>query len=252
MKKLVLLSGGLDSVVAAHQLKAKNVETIAFSISSTINGRGTRELKFARATAKALGMKHIVLDMNELGKCFRDNNTVHAVGGSAGDWIQCLCGKQRSAHFGVHVMITAAMMAAMEHQCSSVVWGLHKDDLKEQTDDSVMEIIGHFNRLAELHAGRSATEIELPFIHLTKAQVARLGVELGVDLDQTYSCSAGKPVPCGECEQCQKRADALRELEEEREETPNQRVDINDEPIRNPGWFYPGVPEFDHELAGMC
>lgn len=215
MKKLVLLSGGMDSVTAAHYLRSQGVDVLALSVSCSAGGKGDREVKFARKVANELGIKHIVLDMSELGKCFRDKHTVYAVGGTAGDWVKCLCDGQRSAYFGIHTMITAAMMAAMENECSAVVWGVHKDDLEEHTRESVEEVIGHFNTLALLHAGARATKIEMPFIGFTKLEVAKLGLSLGVDLEETYSCSSGKRQPCGKCGQCQAHNKVLEQLDSE-------------------------------------
>src|SRR5437870_5098166 len=80
------------------------------------------------------------------------------------------------------------------------------------------EYIAAFERLANLatKAGverRQSLKIHTPLIHLTKAQIIRRGLDLGVDYSLTISCydpsSAGKP--CGRCDACLLRAKGFAE-----------------------------------------
>ncbi|MDD1652876.1 MAG: 7-cyano-7-deazaguanine synthase, partial [Methanomicrobiales archaeon] len=48
--------------------------------------------------------------------------------------------------------------------------------------------------------------IETPVLHMTKAQIVKLGVELGAPLEDTWSCYEGGDVPCGACDSCLLRA----------------------------------------------
>ena len=52
-------------------------------------------------------------------------------------------------------------------------------------------------------------ELRRPFIHLTKAQIATRGAELGVDFAQTWSCYEGGDIHCGECGTCVERREAF-------------------------------------------
>ena len=52
-------------------------------------------------------------------------------------------------------------------------------------------------------------ELTRPFIHMTKAQIAKRGAELGVDFAQTWSCYVGGEVHCGECGTCVERREAF-------------------------------------------
>lgn len=47
--------------------------------------------------------------------------------------------------------------------------------------------------------------IHTPLIHLSKAQIVRLGVEIGAPLDRSWSCYTGEERPCGVCESCRLR-----------------------------------------------
>ncbi len=72
-----------------------------------------------------------------------------------------------------------------------------------------------FSVLNELLGRSLLTSAELPVTivnplqGLSKSQVIRLGVELGVPLAETWSCSLDRKTPCGECHSCQERAGAF-------------------------------------------
>jgi 7-cyano-7-deazaguanine synthase len=54
-------------------------------------------------------------------------------------------------------------------------------------------------------------EIRTPLIDLTKAEIVRLGLELGAPLALTWSCYRGGPTPCGTCDACRLRAKGFAE-----------------------------------------
>ncbi|HEV2445569.1 MAG TPA: 7-cyano-7-deazaguanine synthase, partial [Candidatus Sulfopaludibacter sp.] len=61
--------------------------------------------------------------------------------------------------------------------------------------------------------GRLKLKIHTPLIAMTKAQIIRRGMELGVDYGLTSSCYDPSPSgePCGECDSCLLRAKGFRE-----------------------------------------
>ena len=57
------------------------------------------------------------------------------------------------------------------------------------------------------------TDITLraPYLHLTKADIVKLGTGLGVDYADTWTCYRGEDRPCGKCGACTERIEAFRE-----------------------------------------
>ena len=53
-------------------------------------------------------------------------------------------------------------------------------------------------------------KIEAPFININKAEVVKMGLELGVPYKLTWSCYEGKDTPCGKCGTCIDRANAFK------------------------------------------
>jgi 7-cyano-7-deazaguanine synthase len=71
------------------------------------------------------------------------------------------------------------------------------------------EFISAFEKLANLATkagveGTSTLRVEAPLLHMTKAEIVRKAVELGVDLALTHSCYDPDPSgnPCGHCDSC--------------------------------------------------
>jgi 7-cyano-7-deazaguanine synthase len=54
-------------------------------------------------------------------------------------------------------------------------------------------------------------QVETPIIHMSKAQIVRLGMELKAPLEYTWSCYQGGPAPCGRCDSCILRAKGFQE-----------------------------------------
>jgi 7-cyano-7-deazaguanine synthase len=80
------------------------------------------------------------------------------------------------------------------------------------------EFIEAFEKMANLATkagveGRQALKIHTPLIALTKAQIIRQGIELGVDYGLTSSCYDPSPkgTPCGQCDSCLLRRKGFRE-----------------------------------------
>jgi len=59
--------------------------------------------------------------------------------------------------------------------------------------------------------GSRAIVVRTPLLRLSKAEIVRLGLQLGVPFESTWSCYEGKEIPCGECDSCILRAKGFRE-----------------------------------------
>ena len=57
--------------------------------------------------------------------------------------------------------------------------------------------------------GDPALKLWTPFINKTKADIARIGVSLGIDYSRTWSCYQGDEFHCGKCGTCVERIEAF-------------------------------------------
>lgn len=76
--------------------------------------------------------------------------------------------------------------------------------------DCTMEFVERLNKLLSLNRKKSI-RVHAPFAGMRKADVVKLGLDLGVDFAQTWTCYRGAERPCGKCPSCVERARAFRD-----------------------------------------
>jgi 7-cyano-7-deazaguanine synthase len=208
-RAVVLLSGGLDSATVLAMARAAGLECYALSVS--YGQRHQAELNAASRVAHALGAReHRIMHVN-LGR----------IGGSAltdlsidvpvapGEGIPVTYVPARNT-----IMLSLALAWAEVVEATEIHIGVNAVDYSGYPDCRP-EFIAAFENLAQLatkagvEGGRLA--IRAPLVNLSKAQIIREGVRLGVDYAQTVSCyqadSAGKA--CGICDSCRLRRDGF-------------------------------------------
>ena len=208
-RAIVLLSGGLDSFTAAAIARADGYELYALSIR--YGQIHAREIEAARAAARVLGVaRHLELAVD-----------LAAFGGSAlvGDGAIPKDRALESDHSIPStyvparntVFLSLALAWAEVVGATAIVIGVNALDYSGYPDCRP-EFIAAFERLARL-ATRAGVEgrplsIHTPLIELSKADIIRLGLSLGLDYGLTHSCYDPLPGggPCGHCDSCRLRA----------------------------------------------
>jgi 7-cyano-7-deazaguanine synthase len=208
---VVLLSGGLDSATAAAWAASKGYRLSALSID--YGQRHRCELHAARDIAQTLEINdHVVLPID-----------LAAFGGSALVDPATPVPKDRSdADIGHGIPVTyvparntvflsLALAMAETRGAGAIVLGVNAIDYSGYPDCRP-EFLAAFQEVARLgtKAGIEGHAIELvaPLAMLSKAEIIRLGLSLGLDYGLTTSCydpdSRGRP--CGRCDSCLLRA----------------------------------------------
>jgi len=207
-RAVVLLSGGLDSYTAAAIAKADGFELYALTIA--YGQRHAREIAAARAVAKALGVtKHLELpiDLRAVGgsSLTSDAPVPHDRDLAAAD-IPSTYVPARNTIFLSLALGWAEVIGAQD-----LVIGVNALDYSGYPDCRP-QFIQAFERLARVatRAGVEGAEfrVHTPLIALTKAEIIRRGIALGLDYSVTHSCYDPKPdgTPCGHCDSCALRA----------------------------------------------
>lgn len=213
---IVLLSGGLDSSTTLAVAKAEGFDVHALSFR--YGQRHAIELQAAKRVASALGIEqHVVVDID-----------LRKFGGSALT-SEVEVPKSRSAkEIGSGVPITYVPARNTIFLSFALAWaevlgaqdifiGVNALDYSGYPDCRP-EFIAAFQNLANLATkagveGKSRFTIHAPLLELTKADIIRLGVTLGVDYSLTVSCYDPSPdgEACGECDSCQLRQKGFQE-----------------------------------------
>ncbi len=208
---VALISGGLDSLVAAGSAREQGFELLALSID--YNQRHQIELAAARRVAKALGAsRHIVLplDLREFGGSALTGDIAVPKHGVGSD-IPVTYVPARNTIF-----LSLTLGWAEAEGARDIFIGVNALDYSGYPDCRP-EFIEEFEKLAEL-ATKAGVEgdsfrVHAPLQHMTKADIVREGTRLGLDLGMSWSCYDPAPggVHCGLCDSCRLRAKGFEE-----------------------------------------
>ena len=212
MRAVVLLSGGLDSYTAAAIAKSEGFELYALTIA--YGQRHAREVESARAVARALACaRHLELpiDLRAIGgsSLTSDASVPRDRDLSATDIPTDIPSTYVPARNTIFLSLALAWAEVLE--ASEIVIGVNALDYSGYPDCRP-EFIRAFESLATL-ATRAGVEgerfrVRTPLINLTKAEIIRRGLALGLDYGLTHSCYDPGPdgAPCGRCDSCALRA----------------------------------------------
>lgn len=218
---VVLLSGGLDSVTCLYWAKANyaNVTAVSFNYGQRHNS----ELNAAKKIAATAQVNHRIIDID-----------LAQLGGSALTDASLLVPDAKQTDFSDNqhndsipityvparntIFLSYALALAEVTQSNAIVIGVNAVDYSGYPDCRP-EYIAAFEKMANLatKAGVMGNHLHIatPLLHLSKAEIIKLGVALGVDYALTVSCyradSEGRA--CGHCDSCYLRQQGFLQAE---------------------------------------
>jgi 7-cyano-7-deazaguanine synthase len=208
-RAVVLLSGGLDSATVLAIARSQNFECYALSVE--YGQRHSAELDAARRVAAAAGVSdHRVMrvDLAGIGGSALTDTSI-AVPESPTTGIPVTYVPARNT-----IMLSLALGWAEVLAAGDIFIGVNVVDFSGYPDCRP-EFIAAFARLAAL-ATKAGVEgqpyrIQAPLISLSKAEIIREGLRLGVDYALTVSCyqADGDGRACGKCDSCRLRRDGF-------------------------------------------
>ena len=207
---VVLLSGGMDSCVCAA-LAARDTEPVALHISY---GQRTedRERQAFENVCDHLGIRRRLALRNEAlrvigGSALTDSGIAVPQAGEQigqGD-VPVTYVPFRNAHF-----LSAAVSWAEVMDASRIYIGAVEQD-SSGYPDCRPAYYRAFNEVIKAGTREGKIEIVTPLIAMRKAEIVRLGIELGAPFDLTWSCYSRDDKACGVCESCVLRLRAFAE-----------------------------------------
>jgi len=190
MSDVILLSGGIESSTLLYQQYTQSELHPVFIDYG--QRAGAQEYRAAQGLCIQLGLTLKKLDMAQTGHDFR-------------------AGQSRKLHVPLPhrnlIALSLGLSYATQIGAKRILLALNLEDTLAYPSASTA-FIAKFQAMANILGN---FEIATPLATLTKAQIIRQGITLGVNYAQTYSCLLGYPRHCGHCPQCLHRREAFRQ-----------------------------------------
>ena len=206
---VALLSGGLDSATAAAMARAEGDRVIGLSMD--YGQRHHRELQAASALAAALGLaEHHQLAVNLAawgGSALTDLQQPLPQGGVQPDVIPTTYVPGRNT-----VFIALGLSLAEARGAHRLALGVNAVDYSGYPDCRG-DYLAQYQALADLatKAGRMGhgTRLWAPLLRINKREIVERAMALEVPIAATWSCYGNGEEPCGRCDSCRIRDQAL-------------------------------------------
>jgi 7-cyano-7-deazaguanine synthase len=218
-RAVVLLSGGIDSATVAALIKSQGFDVFALSIH--FGQRHACELDAARKLVAQIGVtEHRILDMHlgQLGGSSLTDSRMEVPKGqislSRNEREDAVAGKagvqKHIANTYVPARNTIFLSLALAYAevvgAYDIFYGANCIDYSNYPDCRP-EYIDAFNKLTDLATAKGVLgqnfRIHAPLLKMTKAEIIRAGMELGVDYGLSHSCyDPIDGLACGQCDSC--------------------------------------------------
>lgn len=212
-KAIVLLSGGLDSTTALYLAKDQGFDEI-YALTFLYGQKHDKELKSAIAVAKTARVKEhkiVSLLLNQWSGCALTDPEMEVEDGNVGR--QDIPSTYVPARNMVFLSVAASWADALG--ITDIFIGVSEVDYSGYVDcreEFIRAMENAINQGTVLGAElRQHITVHAPFMHMTKADEIKKGIQLGVDYSQTWTCYRGGDKPCGTCDSCLLRAKAFAE-----------------------------------------
>jgi 7-cyano-7-deazaguanine synthase len=236
---VAIVSGGLDSTTLVYDMLDKGY--LPHVLSFNYGQRHRKELRYALKTANKLGLKCDVVDLRGMTHLI-DNSALTSCGRSPmtydGPQRDCPEHGELSVPEGHYaeesmkatvvpnrnmIMLSIAAGVAVNEKAVTIGIGVHAGDHFVYPDcrplfiEGMRAIIGvanegiHSFETDDPNWRDASASIYAPFIDKSKADIAYRALELGVPLEETWSCYKGGDTHCGRCGTCVERLEAINE-----------------------------------------
>lgn len=218
MKALVLSSGGVDSTtcvgIAVNKYGAENVSTLSVYYGQ----KHDKELECARKIARYYNVKHYEMNLSEIMKfsncSLLKQSSKEVAHESYAEQLKKTNGNPVETYVpfrnGLFLSAVAALALSIYPEDEVEVYcGMHADDAAGNAyPDCSSDFNNAINEAIYLGSGKKVHVVS-PLVNMNKAGVVKLGTELKVPYQLTWSCYEGHHKACGKCGTCIDRLKAF-------------------------------------------
>ncbi len=216
MRVLVLSSGGVDSSTALGLAVSKYGADNVTALSISYGQKHDKEIEAAKKVAAFYGVEQLFLDLSlifQYSDCSLLKQSTEEIPEESYEvQIQKTKGEKPVSTyvpFRNGLFLSSAASIALSKECGVIYYGAHADDAAGFAYPDCSEVFNDAMNKAIYEGSGHQLKIEAPFVRMNKAEVVKLGLELGVPYELTWSCYEGDDKPCGKCGTCIDRARAF-------------------------------------------
>ena len=107
------------------------------------------------------------------------------------------------------LFLASAASIAISNNCDVIYYGPHADDAAGNAYPDCSEVFNNAMQTAIYEGSGKKLRIEAPFVTMTKKDIVKVGLNLKVPYELTWSCYEGNETPCGVCGTCRDRREAF-------------------------------------------
>ena len=216
MKALVLSSGGVDSTTALGLAVEKYGKENVIALSISYGQKHDKEIQASIEVAKYYGVEQLFLDLSKIfqySNCsLLQQSTEEIPEESYVEQIKKTEGEKPVSTyvpFRNGLFLSSAASIALSKDCDVIYYGAHADDSAGFAYPDCSPVFNRAMNEAIWEGSGHQLKIEAPFVNITKAEVVKMGLAIGVPYELTWSCYEGGEKPCGKCGTCIDRAAAF-------------------------------------------
>jgi 7-cyano-7-deazaguanine synthase len=209
MKAVLITSGGMDSATLAWKYKKDGYDLIL--VGFNYGQRHKKELDSLKKLGTVLKAEVRIIDLTNLqsqlhGSSLTSSDVEVPDGHYAKETMKATVVPNRNA-----IMLSIATGIAVADKADVVATGVHSGDhfIYPDCRPDFFEPFKLAMQKANEGFATNNFRLEAPFINISKADIAKLGDDLGVDYALTWSCYKGGHNHCGRCGTCVERIEAF-------------------------------------------
>jgi len=202
---ILIYSGGMDSTVLLYKLLEDDNTVRCLSID--YGQKHKKELQYAKNLCDQISVEHKIIDLTSVTELLSNSSLI-----SPEQKIPQGHYEQESMKATVvpnrnMILLSLATAWAINSQASTVSYAAHSGDHTIYPDcrESFAKGMNEVMQLCDWHS----VTLYRPFVDMTKADICKLGAQLKVPYEKTWSCYQGNELHCGRCGTCIERREAF-------------------------------------------
>ncbi len=206
-KVVIIYSGGMDSFTVLN--KAIHDGYQVYALSFDYGQKHNKELVFAKTVTTKLAIEHKTVDISAINQLLAGSALTDEIDMPEGHYEEESM-KQTVVPNRNMVLLSLAVAYAVSIEAEAVYFGAHSGDHAIYPDCRT-EFVQAMNEVCKI-ANYQSVEVRAPYLDVSKIEILKDGLQLGLDYSNTWTCYNGREKACGKCGACQERLEAFAEL----------------------------------------